>query len=63
MRILYFSSRDCWPLTTGARIRDYQLALYLYAQASAIPPPGAGAGNGAPHKRAEGQLLRECDAQ
>ena len=26
---MYFSSRDCWPLTTGARIRDYQLARYL----------------------------------
>jgi glycosyltransferase involved in cell wall biosynthesis len=29
MRLLYFSSRDCWPLTTGARIRDYQLAKHL----------------------------------
>jgi glycosyltransferase involved in cell wall biosynthesis len=29
MRLLYFSSRDCWPLTSGARIRDYHLARYL----------------------------------
>ena len=34
MRILYFSSRDCWPLTTGARIRDYQLALHLSKRAT-----------------------------
>jgi glycosyltransferase involved in cell wall biosynthesis len=33
MRLLYFSSRDCWPLTTGARIRDYQLAKYLARRA------------------------------
>lgn len=33
MRLLYFSSRVCWPLTTGARIRDYQLAKYLSLQA------------------------------
>ena len=26
MRILYFSPRDCWPLTSGARLRDYYLA-------------------------------------
>ncbi|MEP6714673.1 MAG: glycosyltransferase [Terriglobia bacterium] len=29
MRILYFSPRDCWPLTTGARLRDYHLARQL----------------------------------
>ncbi len=29
MRILYFSPRDCWPLTTGARLRDYHLAQQL----------------------------------
>src|SRR5215213_2785233 len=29
MRILYFSSRECWPLTTGARLRDYHLAKEL----------------------------------
>jgi len=33
MRLLYFSSRVCWPLTTGARIRDYQLAKYLARRA------------------------------
>ncbi|SRR5579883_2664304 len=26
MRVLYFSPRDCWPLTSGARLRDYYLA-------------------------------------
>jgi glycosyltransferase involved in cell wall biosynthesis len=26
MRILYFAPRECWPLTTGARLRDYHLA-------------------------------------
>lgn len=33
MRLLYFSSRVCWPLTTGARIRDYQLAKHLSLRA------------------------------
>jgi polysaccharide biosynthesis protein PslH len=34
MRILYFSSRDCWPPNTGARIRDYYLAREMARQAS-----------------------------
>lgn len=29
MRILYFSSRECWPPNTGARLRDYHLASQL----------------------------------
>jgi glycosyltransferase involved in cell wall biosynthesis len=29
LRILYFSPRPCWPLTTGARLRDYHLAGQL----------------------------------
>jgi polysaccharide biosynthesis protein PslH len=29
LRILYFSPRECWPLTTGARLRDYHLARQL----------------------------------
>jgi sugar transferase (PEP-CTERM/EpsH1 system associated) len=29
MKILYFSPRECWPLTTGARLRDYHLARQL----------------------------------
>ncbi len=33
MRLLYLSSRVCWPLTTGARIRDYQLAKHLSLRA------------------------------
>jgi glycosyltransferase involved in cell wall biosynthesis len=55
MRLLYFSPRDCWPLTTGARIRDYQLAKHLSLRADvhyaglcpagdspAPAPPGCG---------------------
>jgi len=34
MRILYFSSRECWPLTSGARLRDYHLARQLARNAS-----------------------------
>jgi glycosyltransferase involved in cell wall biosynthesis len=34
MRLLYFSSRVCWPLTTGARIRDYHLAKHLSLRAN-----------------------------
>lgn len=34
MRILYFSSRECWPLNTGARLRDYHLARELAHRAS-----------------------------
>jgi glycosyltransferase involved in cell wall biosynthesis len=29
MRILYFSPRDCWPATTGARLRDFYFAKEL----------------------------------
>jgi glycosyltransferase involved in cell wall biosynthesis len=52
LRILYFSSRECWPLNTGARLRDYHLARELARRASltylglrnpldppSIPPP------------------------
>jgi glycosyltransferase involved in cell wall biosynthesis len=34
MNILYFSPRECWPLTTGARLRDYYLARELARNAS-----------------------------
>ncbi len=33
MRILYFSSRECWPLNTGARLRDYHFARELAQRA------------------------------
>ena len=33
MRILYFSSRECWPLNTGARLRDYHFARQLAQRA------------------------------
>src|SRR6185437_14570423 len=33
MRILYFSSRECWPLNTGARLRDYHFARELSQRA------------------------------
>jgi glycosyltransferase involved in cell wall biosynthesis len=29
MRILFFSPRDCWPVDTGARLRDFHLAREL----------------------------------
>lgn len=29
MRILYFSSHECWPRDTGAKLRDYHLASQL----------------------------------
>jgi glycosyltransferase involved in cell wall biosynthesis len=29
MRILYFSSRECWPPNTGGRLRDFHLAREL----------------------------------
>jgi sugar transferase (PEP-CTERM/EpsH1 system associated) len=32
MRVLYFSPRDCWPVTTGARVRDFHLARQLAAK-------------------------------
>jgi glycosyltransferase involved in cell wall biosynthesis len=54
LRILYFSSRECWPLNTGARLRDFHLAFELARQASVtylglrnpqdpppVAPPGA----------------------
>ena len=34
MRILYFSPRKCWPVNSGARLRDYQLARQLARRAS-----------------------------
>lgn len=33
MRILYFSPRECWPLNTGARLRDFHFASQLARQA------------------------------
>lgn len=32
MRILYFSSHECWPRDTGAKLRDYYLASQLAAR-------------------------------
>lgn len=34
MRILYFSPRECWPLNTGARLRDYHFARELAGRAA-----------------------------
>jgi len=34
LQILYFSPRECWPLNTGARLRDYHLARQLARCAS-----------------------------
>src|SRR5580658_3484616 len=33
MRILYFSSRECWPPNTGARLRDYHFSRQLAQRA------------------------------
>ena len=33
MRILYFSVRECWPLTSGGPLRDYHLARELARRA------------------------------
>lgn len=33
MHVLYFSPRDCWPVTTGARLRDFHLARQLAEKA------------------------------
>ena len=29
MRVLYFATRECWPVTGGARVRDFHLAREL----------------------------------
>jgi|HubBroStandDraft_6_1064221.scaffolds.fasta_scaffold138628_2 glycosyltransferase involved in cell wall biosynthesis len=29
MNVLYFSPRDCWPVTTGARLRDFYFAFEI----------------------------------
>jgi len=36
MRVLYFSPRDCWPVTTGARVRDFHLARQLASNATLV---------------------------
>ena len=36
MRVLYFSPRDCWPVTTGARVRDFHLASQLASNATLV---------------------------
>ena len=36
MRLLYFAPHQIWPLNTGARLRDYQLARQLAARSSVI---------------------------
>jgi glycosyltransferase involved in cell wall biosynthesis len=47
VRILYFSPQDCWPLTTGARLRNYHLASQLARRAAVtyfgMRPPGEAA--------------------
>jgi glycosyltransferase involved in cell wall biosynthesis len=46
MRVLYFTPHSCWPLTTGARLRDYYLARELAARGPVtfvgLCHPGAG---------------------
>lgn len=33
MRVLYFAPKECWPTTTGARLRNYHLARVLAGSA------------------------------
>jgi len=33
MKVLYFSPRDCWPITTGARLRDFYFAYEVAREA------------------------------
>jgi len=55
MRLLYFTAHQIWPINTGARLRDYQLARQLAARFSVtvvemrhageehtMPPDGSG---------------------
>jgi len=66
LRILYFSPRDCWPLTTGARLRDYHLAqgLAVHSQLSylALTAPGAPRPAPLPPEAGFEQILIERDA-
>ena len=39
MRILYFATHAAWPLTTGARLRDYHLARQLGSRCSVFVNP------------------------
>ncbi len=57
MRILYFTSREIWPVNTGARLRDYHLARQLASHASVTlfglfnpsdPKPPASSNDGLP---------------
>ena len=46
MRVLYFSPRDCWPATTGARLRDFHFARELARESQltylGFSPSGSG---------------------
>jgi len=44
MNLLYFAPHQLWPLTTGARLRDYQLARQLTARGSVTFVEMCGAG-------------------
>ncbi|HME06055.1 MAG TPA: glycosyltransferase family 4 protein, partial [Bryobacteraceae bacterium] len=33
MKVLYFSPRECWPVTTGARLRDFYFACEVAREA------------------------------
>lgn len=54
MRVLYFSPRDCWPVTTGARVRDFHLARQL-----ALHGPLTYMGFTGPEGRGPGPVWRE----
>lgn len=57
MKILYFTSREIWPVNTGARLRDYHLASQLATHAEVTlfglfnpndPKPPASSNDGLP---------------
>ena len=54
MNVLYFSPRDCWPVTTGARLRDFYFA-YEVARDAQLTYLGFLTSKEAP----EGEIRRE----
>lgn len=62
MRLLYFSPRDCWPLTSGARLRDFYLARELVRSGAQLTYLGFTREAGGPEVSRAG-LAPLCDAE
>jgi glycosyltransferase involved in cell wall biosynthesis len=68
VRVLYFSPRECWPVITGAHLRDFHLARELAIQSKltylgftsleGMPPEGPGRARCEPLGNSETILLR-----